>query len=82
MTSHLLQHLYGDHPRALDDLAADFARMRKVGCRCDGLPATLEALTAELNELGRAGLVKCGPLGWEPTFARMPVKQEPQKALF
>ena len=72
--SPLLQHLRGDHPRKLDDLTEDFARLRRLGCRCEGLPETKAELVTQLDELGREGLVKCGPQGWEPTFQRMPVK--------
>ena len=74
-------------PLKLDELFADLERQRWIGKQLEppvevDVPQTKYGLITELDRLGREGLIRCGPSGWEPLYLPTRPKPPSQKSLF
>lgn len=74
-------------PLNVDELLFDLGRQRWIGEQHDppidvDVPKTKQQLIDELDRLGREGLIRCGPNGWEPLYVPVAPRREPQKCLF
>ena len=74
-------------PMNVDELFEDLERQRWIGEQHDPpivveVPRTKLELIDELNQLGREGLIRCGPRGWEPLYVPPEPQGALQKALF
>ena len=83
----VLQTLRSAGPMTLDELMDDLGRQKWIGELHEppidvDVPKTKQQLIDELNRLGREGLVRYSPDGWEALYVRPIPKREPQKALF
>lgn len=83
----VLQTIRSAGPMNVDELMDDLGRQKWIGELHEppidvDVPKTKQELIAELNRLGREGLIRYGPNGWEPLYVPLPPRREPQKALF